>query len=423
MKRIVLVVPAFPKLSETFIAAKARALLERGWDLHVVCDRSDPAEWARFPELQGYRDLRRRVHVVPPYRPRWLAALRAPAVLGRTLLANPRGSVRYLAAGRQAFGADVVRRFYLDAALVALQPDIIHFEFGALAAGRMHLKSLLHCAIVASFRGYDLNYVGLDDPDYYRDVWKHADAVHVLGDDLWRRARARGCPPDKRRATIAPAVDADFFVPKRDYQPAMLGTAERPLRILSVGRLEWKKGYEYALQAVRRLIDASVCCEYRIIGDGEYLEAVAFARHQLGLEQAVILAGAQLPAAVKQAMTWADVLLHAAVSEGFCNAVLEAQAMALPVVCTDADGLPENVADGITGLVVPRRDSAALAEKLALLAHDPAARERMSQAGRARVRRQFRPSDQIAAFERLYHDVLETPPGSVASHPKHVEAS
>ena len=42
----------------------------------------------------------------------------------------------------------------------------------------------------------------------------------------------------------------------------------------------------------------------------------------------------------------------AAVSEGFCNAVLEAQAMKLPVVCTDADGLPENVQDGTTGLVV-----------------------------------------------------------------------
>ena len=42
---------------------------------------------------------------------------------------------------------------------------------------------------------------------------------------------------------------------------------------------------------------------------------------------------------VKEELQWADVFLHLAVSEGFCNAVLEAQAMQLPVVCSDADGL------------------------------------------------------------------------------------
>ena len=62
---------------------------------------------------------------------------------------------------------------------------------------------------------------------------------------------------------------------------------------MSVGRLEWIKGYEYALLAVRRLVDQGVRCEYRIVGDGEYLEAVAFARHQLELESTVSLLGAR----------------------------------------------------------------------------------------------------------------------------------
>jgi len=149
-----------------------------------------------------------------------------------------------------------------------------------------------------------------------------------------------------------------------------------------------------------------VRCEYCIIGHGSYLEPLAFSRHQLGLHNEVTFAGAQTPSQVRERMRSSDVFLHPAVSEGFCNAVLEAQAMALPVVCSDADGLPENVVDGETGFVVPRREAAALADKLMLLASDRVLRRRMSEKGRQRVLAQFQPADQISSFERLYHSVL-----------------
>ncbi|NDJ35770.1 MAG: glycosyltransferase, partial [Chloroflexi bacterium] len=104
-----------------------------------------------------------------------------------------------------------------------------------------------------------------------------------------------------------------------------------------------------------------------------------------------------------------DVLLHLAWSEGFGNAPLEAQAMGVPVVASDAGGLPENIADGVTGFIVPRRDPAAAAEKLALLARSPDLRARMGQAGRARVRAAFTLDRQIAAWVRLYGAVVAQP--------------
>ena len=107
---------------------------------------------------------------------------------------------------------------------------------------------------------------------------------------------------------------------------------------------------------MKLLADQGLHCEYRIVGDGDYLGAIGFARHQLGLESLVQLLGALGQPEVRDQMLWADVFLHAAVSEGFCNAVIEAQAMMLPVVCSDAGGLSENVVDGETGFVVPRRD-------------------------------------------------------------------
>jgi colanic acid/amylovoran biosynthesis glycosyltransferase len=407
--KVVMVVPTFPKLSESFIVSKFLGLLARGVDVHLICWRSEPEEWGRSLQLKGRRRLRRRVHVAWPSRPHWLALLLIPAALMRCLLRNPRGTLSYLRQGWRRHGFDALRRFYLDAEFVSLKADLIHFEFGPLAVGRIGLKESLGGKIVVSFRGYDLNYVGLEEADYYQAIWDGADALHLLGEDLWRRALRRGCPPAKRHVLIPPAIDTAFFDPGDRNPLDVAGKRERPLRILSLGRLEWKKGYEYALQAVRLLMDQGVCCEYRIIGDGEYLEPVALARHQLGLEAAVQFLGARPHGEVKAQALWADVFLHAAVSEGFCNAVLEAQAMRLPVVCTDADGLAENVLDGVTGWVVARRNPEALAEKLAVLARDPALRERMAGAGRQRVVTQFQLADQIAAFEALYREVLERP--------------
>jgi colanic acid/amylovoran biosynthesis glycosyltransferase len=109
---------------------------------------------------------------------------------------------------------------------------------------------------------------------------------------------------------------------------------------------------------------------------------------------------------VRDALAWADVFVHAAISEGFCIAVTEAQAMRLPAVVTDADGLRENVSDAETGFVVPRRDPAVLAERLALLASDPELREQMAGAGRARVERLFTLEVHVGAMEDLFRGAV-----------------
>lgn len=247
----------------------------------------------------------------------------------------------------------------------------------------------------------------LERADYHREVWQGADALHLLGEDLWRRAQRRGCPPDKPHALIPPAIDVTRFDPQDKSHQDVAGTPGRPLRSLSVARLEWTKGYEFALEAVRLLKEQGVNCLYQIVGTGAHLESVAFARHQLGLAPQVELLGALTPEQIRPHLRAADVFLHAAVSEGFCNAVLEAQAMRLPVVCSDAGGLAENVVDGRTGFVVPRRKPAAIAEKLARLARDPDLRERMGQAGRARVIESFDLERQAQRFLDLYEQVQE----------------
>jgi len=105
----------------------------------------------------------------------------------------------------------------------------------------------------------------------------------------------------------------------------------------------------------------------------------------------------------------ADVMVHAAIEEGFCNAVIEAQAMELPVVTSDAGGLPENVDDGVTGFVVRRRDPAAMAEKIIELAKDPGLRTQLGKAGRERAIQRFDLDRQAEAFVKLYTELVTFP--------------
>ncbi|HJU65746.1 MAG TPA: glycosyltransferase family 4 protein, partial [Gemmatimonadaceae bacterium] len=167
--------------------------------------------------------------------------------------------------------------------------------------------------------------------------------------------------------------------------------------------------YEYALDAVALLVERGLVLEYTILGEGDYREAIVFAARQHGLLQRGIvrLLGAVPREEVVDHYRHAHVLLHAAVDEGFCNSVLEAQAMQLPVVASDAGGLPENLADGITGFIVPRRDVRAMADRMWQLAHDPVLYEKLSAAGRERVAERFELGRQIAGFVALYRELSQ----------------
>jgi colanic acid/amylovoran biosynthesis glycosyltransferase len=346
---VALVVHRFPEPSEGFLVDHALGLLADGIDVHVVTGAVDrPA---------------------------------VPAPLADRVHARPRlPGLRHLP-------------------LLRLRPDVVHTEFLTIARDHARLATRRGWRLTSSIRGYDVAYAGLADPAHYRDTWPALAAVHVLGEDLWARARERGAPADLPHVFIPPAVDVDR-VERAD--PG----GDGPLRLLSVGRLHWKKGHHHVLAALARLVDGGTDATLRIVGDGTELEAVAFARHQLGLDDRVELVGGLARDDVGRELGRAQVFVHGAVTEGFGNAVLEAQAAGLPVVCTDAEGLRANVADGETGLVVPRRDPEAMAAALARLGADPGLRTRLGAAGRERVAAGFRPADQRAAFVDFFTSVV-----------------
>ncbi|MGQ0434746.1 MAG: glycosyltransferase family 4 protein [Microthrixaceae bacterium] len=97
-----------------------------------------------------------------------------------------------------------------------------------------------------------------------------------------------------------------------------------------------------------------------------------------------------------------DVLVNASRHEPFGRTVLEAQACGVPVIGTDAGGIPEFVEDGCTGLLVPPFDETALSAALRRLLGDPALRARLSEAGADQARRRFSVEAQAAAAAVVY---------------------
>jgi colanic acid/amylovoran biosynthesis glycosyltransferase len=235
------------------------------------------------------------------------------------------------------------------------------------------------------------------------------DAYHFISKYLQANTHKLGLAPDLvPEWLIEPAIDLSLFQPS----PKKPRASNEPFRVLSVSRLAWEKGYEFAVDAIAKVHAAGVPVEYSIVGEGPYREPIIHAARQHGLWDSGIvrLVGAVPREAVVEHYRSSHALLHAALEEGFCNAVIEAQAMELPVVSSDVGGLPENVADGITGYVVRQRDADAMAARLITLAHDDRLRQELGRAGRARAIAHFNLANQIPKFCALYQDMARRPP-------------
>jgi glycosyltransferase involved in cell wall biosynthesis len=192
-----------------------------------------------------------------------------------------------------------------------------------------------------------------DDPHVARRL-QAVTTIEVEGDALAELLLARGY---ERVEVVPPEADGRL----RDLgEPRERG--DDVLRILGVGHLSWTQGYEYALQGIALLAERGVGCRYRIVGRGEFADAVAFARRQLGVERLVELVPDH-DLGLPEHYAWADVFLSAAVAPRSPQVLVNARAAGLPIVTTELPFEP-----GKHDALVPRRDPGAIAAALARVA-------------------------------------------------------
>ena len=170
-----------------------------------------------------------------------------------------------------------------------------------------------------------------------------------------------------------------------------------------IGRIEKRKGQEYLVSAMRYIDNVKLL----LVGGGEerYINEIKMLCNELGISDRVFFAGARdnIPSVFKEI----DILVFPSISgEGFPRVLLEAMAAGKPVVATDNAGNPEAVVDGMTGHIVPSKNSVALAARIKELVCDKKKRKRMGQAGRKRVEQNFTIESNVELIERLYRQIL-----------------
>lgn len=230
---------------------------------------------------------------------------------------------------------------------------------------------------------------------------RHAGALTAITEDCRQHALRAGAPPEHIRLVFN-GTDLRRFSPENGNRNEL---RFGPNMIFACRQLFPRKGIRFLLEAGAQLKPQYPDLKIVLAGDGFERPALAQLADELGIGSDVTFLGwvpnAELPPYYRAAA----VSVIPSLEEGFGIPAAEAMGCEVAVVASDAGGLPEVVEHNVTGLVVPRGDSAALAQAIGSLLSDPQRRRQMGQAGRARALKLFDWDRTAEQFEELYREV------------------
>ncbi|MFN8019720.1 MAG: glycosyltransferase family 4 protein [Acidimicrobiales bacterium] len=239
-----------------------------------------------------------------------------------------------------------------------------------------------------------------------RDAYRRADRVWANYEAI--RALVHRCHGDDVRVDLVPYGPESAFAPIPPPSPeppevAALAPAEGPL-VTCVARHHSRKGVDVLIDALALLRERDVAFRAALVGGGPLLDA-----HRRRVEHLGLAGQVAVPGLVADTAPWvqaADVYVQPSREEqSGALALLEAQRLGIAVVASAVDGIPEDVTDGETGLLVPPGDAGALAEALVALLAGPERRGRLAEAGRARFEERFAAAPFAAGLAAAYADL------------------
>ncbi len=334
------------------------------------------------------------------------------------LVAHPDGELRR----RAAEGLDLIpiaprTEMDLSAAwkfsriLKRLAPDIVHAHDPhgvamaalALSIGSASAKGGPTPALVAA-RRVDFHLKG---NSFSRWKYRQVDCFIAASEAIRQMLIADGVPDD-RAVTVHEGIDVEHVTaaPRVNVHEAFWLPHGSPA-IGNVAALVPHKGQRYLIDAAHLVVQEVPDARFVILGEGELREHLEKQVREHHLEKHVLLPGFRTD--VLGCIKGFDLFVMSSVTEGLGTSLLDAMACARPVVATRAGGIPEIVEDGVNGLLVPVRDHHALADAIVRALKDTDLRQRMGDAGLARVSERFTVERMVSETADVYASVAGRP--------------
>ncbi|MGB8646554.1 MAG: glycosyltransferase family 4 protein [Anaerolineae bacterium] len=299
--------------------------------------------------------------------------------------------------------------------------DVIHAHWvlpnapmAALVAAQRHIP------LVISLHGSDVFLAAKVKPLGAVAHWclDRAAGITACSANLMTGALALGAAEDRLEMIPYGADIKAFHVDPAEAARvrASLGVQPDDLLVLAVGRLVYKKGFAFLVQAMREVLLTAPHARLVIAGDGDLRQELAQHAASLGLNGNVTFTGSVSHQAIAALYAAADIFVVPSVHDeagnvdGLPNVTLEAMAAGKPVIASRVAGLPQVVQEGVNGLLVEEKDVPALAQAILTLASDPALRQRMGAASRVQIRESLNWDNVAAKFVKMYERATKMNP-------------
>ncbi len=291
------------------------------------------------------------------------------------------------------------------------QIDIVHCQ-GARADffSRMAVKNLEEVRLINTIampvEGFDVN-------PWLKWIYQLADRCSerfvdrfiVVSDRLRKTLTHKHHIPAEKVTLIYNGIELKEYDPNRAQELSAgireeFGIDKETFLVAAVGRLVWQKGFEYLVDAARKLTSDDI--KVLIVGDGPQKNQLQQLVSQYGLENRVIFTG--LRQDVHAVLACADVIAIPSLLEGFPMITLEAMAMGKPIVASCINGINEQIVDGQDGILVPPKNPKALKEAVEELKHNPDLCKKLAFSARKKAK-QFSLERMLEETERVYRKI------------------
>ncbi len=298
-----------------------------------------------------------------------------------------------------------MRKFNMYITLYHWNLDIIHIQWAKSISWLEALIKDGRINTVLSLRGTHINVTPLSDPKTkinFEVLFPSIKGFHSVSYAMIDEAKKYDMSLPNRSVVAYPAITPTTYnLFTKEY------TKTEQFNIISIGRDHWIKGYTYALDALRILVDEGVPAYYTIVASGTLPDQLLFQIEDLDLYKYVNIINGLPHTEVLKAVSKADVLLMSSIEEGVPNVVLEAMAVGTPVVSTDCRGIPEIIDDGITGYITQACFPDSIASDLKKVYIQSAdEREQMILKAREKLTKNHLLEIQLDNIEKLYLNVI-----------------